>query len=38
MLEIGLRKTFVCTEQHKQRINADIAYAHAAGDFRTRHP
>lgn len=24
MLEIGPREAFICTEQHKQRINADI--------------
>jgi len=38
MLEIGPRKAFVCTEQHKQRINSDISYVHAASYVRTRHP
>ena len=37
MLEIGPRKAFVCAKQHKQRINADIFYAHVASDVRTRH-
>ena len=37
MLEIGPHKAFVCMEQHKKRINADIFYVHAASDVRTRH-
>ena len=38
MLEIGPHKTFVCTEQPKQRIIADISYVHSASYVQTRHP